>query len=130
MRRRDTVYPYSIDVINMGNKRSSAGCQAPPPTPNVPTVRQVAARLLATMDNLHAGTETTNFHGWENGLGNPAGDALEDVRIKVCARDDPRLARRAGEQDLQLVAEAVWTAAFREARRAGRAPAADETWKG
>ena len=77
------VYPYSIAIYLMGNTKSAAGCQAPSPTRDVPTVREAAARLLEATDRLLAGTETAGFHGWENGLGEPAGDYLEEVRQEL-----------------------------------------------
>lgn len=115
----------------------------PGPTPqaNKPTVRQVAVRLLAAMDRLHAGTESKGFHGWENGLGEPAGDHLEEVRheleillastpsqtrIITGADFDPEafervwkseaVQRAAGSFGWRGLAEAVWAAAFAEAR--------------
>lgn len=123
----------------MGNTKSAAGCQAPSPQTNVPTVRQVAVRLLAAMDRLHAGTESTSFHGWENGLGEPAGDDLEEVRheleillaatpaqtrLMTGADFDPEsfervwnseaVQRAASSYGWRGLAEAVWAAAFVE----------------
>ncbi len=121
----------------MGNTKSAAGCQAPSPQTNVPTIRQVAARLLKAMDRLHVGTESNGFHGWENGLGEPAGDDLEEVRHELevllaatpaqtklitGADFDPEtfervwkseaVQRAASSYGWRGVAEAVWAAAF------------------
>lgn len=81
------------------------------------------------------------FHGWENGLGEPAGDQLEEVRheLEVLLAKTPSQARlltgadfdpetferiwqspevqRAGKEfGWRGIAEAVWAAAFREVR--------------
>lgn len=123
----------------MGNTKSAAGCQAPSPQTNAPTVRQVAVRLLKAMDRLHAGTEMKGFHGWENGLGEPSGDILEEVRHELeillvatpaqtklftGADFDPEaferawkseaVQRAAGSYGWRGLAEAVWAAAFQE----------------
>ncbi|GMG90247.1 hypothetical protein SGO26_09325 [Cupriavidus metallidurans] len=125
----------------MGNKKSAAGCQIPKTTPSVPTVRQVAQRLLEALDRLTSGTDAVGFHGWENGLGEPAGDQLEEVRheLEVLLAKTPSQARlltgadfdpetferiwqssevqRAGKEfGWRGVAEAVWAAAFHEVR--------------
>lgn len=127
----------------MGNTKSAAGCQAPSPQANAPSVRQVAGRLLAALDRLHAGTESTNFHGWENGLGEPAGDHLEEVRheLEVLLASTPSQSRLITGADFDPeafervwkseavqnaatsfgwrgLAEAVWAAAFSEVRGA------------
>nr|WP_315596072.1 hypothetical protein [uncultured Cupriavidus sp.] len=124
----------------MGNTKSAAGCQAPSPTANAPTVRQVAVRLLEAMGRLHAGTESNGFHGWENGLGEPAGDYLEDVRYELeillasmpsqtrlfkDADFDPEafervwkseaVQRAASSYGWRRLAEAVWAVALQEA---------------
>ncbi|MBU69005.1 MAG: hypothetical protein CL858_26795 [Cupriavidus sp.] len=123
----------------MGNTKSAAGCQIPVPKSSVPTVRQVAARLLEAMDRLHVGTESNSFYGWENGLGEPAGDTLEEVRhelqillaatpaqtkLVTGADFDPEafervwlseaVQRAASSFGWRGLAEAVWAAAFRE----------------
>lgn len=125
----------------MGNTKSAAGCQIPVPQPSAPTVRQVAARLLEAMDRLHTGTESDSFHGWENGLGEPAGDSLEEVRhelqillattpaqtkLVTGADFDPEafervwisetVQRAASSFGWRGLAEAVWAAAFQEAQ--------------
>lgn len=47
------------------------------------TVIDAARRLLAALDNLTAGTEAAGFHGWENGYGEPAGEAVEEARREL-----------------------------------------------
>ncbi|EYS96636.1 hypothetical protein CF68_20070 [Cupriavidus sp. SK-4] len=44
------------------------------------------------MDRLHAGTESKGVHGWENGLGEPGGDQLEEVRheLEILLASTPR----------------------------------------
>lgn len=121
----------------MGNTRSAAGCQFPEPVQARPSVRDAARRLLDALDNLTAGTEAPGFHGWENGHGEPAGDAVEEARreLEVLLAETPRQSRlltgadfdpsafelvwkteavqRAGRHfGFRGVAEAVWAAAF------------------
>jgi len=125
----------------MGNSKSAAGCQA---APNVqaPTVRQAAERLLAALDNLARGSEIPGFAGWENGYGEPAGDAVDEARHELRAllarptalyrsftdeEFEPEIFERIWRSDevqnagqssgWRGIAEAVWAAALREFRR-------------
>ncbi len=135
----DTLYIHTASSIAMGNKKSAAGCQIHEAPPSLPTVRQVAQRLLDALDRLNAGTDAVGFHGWENGLGEPAGDQLEEVRheLEVLLAKTPAQAslltgadfdskeferiwkssevQRAGKEfGWRGIAEAVWAAAFQE----------------
>lgn len=124
----------------MGNSKSAAGCQAAPGV-QAPTVRQAAERLLAALDILARGSEIPGFAGWENGFGEPAGDAVDEARHElreVLARPttlyrsftdeefEPeifeRIWRSSEVQDAgrstgwRGIAEAVWASALREFR--------------
>lgn len=125
----------------MGNTRSAAGCQFPELRQARPTVRDAARRLLDALEQLTAGTEAPGFHGWENGYGEPAGEALEEARreLKILLASTPHQAQlltgadfdpaafnevwkrddvqRAGrDYGLRGVAERIWAAAFELAR--------------
>lgn len=106
------LYIYTVQMHRtMGNTKSAAGCQAPSVSPATPTVRQVAQRLLDALDRLHAGTESQGFHGWENGLGEPAGDHLEEVRheLEVLLASTPGQSRLITGADFDPEAfERVW----------------------
>lgn len=67
----------------MGNTNSTTGRQFPNYRPARPTVRDAARRVLDALERLTAGTEAPGFHGWENGLGEPAGDELEEARREL-----------------------------------------------
>lgn len=121
----------------MGNTKSAAGCQFAEQTEARPTVRDAARRLLAALDKLTVGTEAPGFHGWENGLGEPAGDEVEEARreLEVLLAETPRQSQlltgadfdpdafeRAWKSEavqaagrnygFRGVAEAIWAAAF------------------
>nr|WP_315595521.1 hypothetical protein [uncultured Cupriavidus sp.] len=126
----------------MGNTKSAAGCQFATPSPaDRPTVRQAARRLLDALTCLTAGTEAAGFHGWENGDGEPVGDAIEEARreLEVLLAETPHAVQlltgadfdadafesvwrseavqRAGrDYGFRGVAEAVWAAALEQAR--------------
>ncbi|WP_416046716.1 hypothetical protein [Cupriavidus basilensis] len=68
----------------MGNKKSAAGCQRPEfDHPRQPTLAQAAQRLLDALDHLATGGEAPGFAGWENGRGEPAGDAVDAARHEL-----------------------------------------------
>lgn len=105
----------------MGNTKSASGCQFAEPTAARPTVRDAARRLLAALDKLTAGTEALGFHGWENGLGEPAGDEVEEARreLEVLLTEAPRQSRLITGADFDPDAfERVWkTEAVQKAGR-------------
>jgi hypothetical protein len=94
------------------------------------------------LDQLTAGTEALGFHGWENGRGEPAGDAVEEARreLEVLLAETPHQSRILTGADFDPeafervwkteavqtagrdfgfrgVAEVVWAAAFAEPPR-------------
>lgn len=95
----------------MGNTKSAAGCQFAAPPPNRPTVRQAAKRLLVALERLTDGMEASGFHGWENGRGEPAGDAVEEAlhELEVLLAETPRASRLLTGADFDPAAfEAIW----------------------
>ncbi|ODV43314.1 hypothetical protein AWV79_18470 [Cupriavidus sp. UYMMa02A] len=48
-----------------------------------PTVRQAARWLLEALDRLVAGENVAGLHGWENALGEPAGEWVEEARHQL-----------------------------------------------
>lgn len=120
----------------MGNKKSAAGCQMPAlDQARQPTLAQAAQRLLDALDHLAAGGEAPGFAGWENGHGEPAGDAVDAARheLRTLLARPPAVPRNltGPEFDNAEAFEAVWRsdAVQTAGQHAGWRGVAEAVWR-
>ncbi|MFC4519107.1 hypothetical protein [Cupriavidus pinatubonensis] len=96
----------------MGNSKQAAGCQVSATSDTcAPTVRQAARWLLEALDRLTAGEDIAGFHGWENALGEPAGEWVEEARhqLEVLLAATPAERQLLTNADFDVDAfESVW----------------------